>query len=102
MKKLFFALLCLGFSQAQAAAVQISAVPTGWRLENYPGDYVAVWFTPSPCASGQLSFPSTTSSADKNRFWALVLAAKLSQKPIFVFYDDQTPNCTIYSFGTDS
>src|SRR5438876_165256 len=103
MKKLFLALVCVGcFSQAQAASVQLSAVPTNWRLENYPGDGVYVWFTPSSCANGMLSLPSTTTSADRNRFWALVLAAKLSQKPIFVFYDGQSPTCTIVSFGMDS
>jgi len=102
MKKLFLALLCVGcFSQAQADVVQLSAVPTNWRLENYPGDGVHLFFTPSPCTSGYMSLPSTMTSADRNRFWALVLAAKLSQKPIFVLYDNQSPGCTIVSFGMD-
>lgn len=89
-------LLILGSS---VYAASVNAVPTGWRLENYPGDRVYVYFTGSPCTSGLLSFDTNATNEDKNRFWSLVMAAKLSNKPIIVYYDNSTSNCYITSFA---
>lgn len=104
MKRIVLALvLLLAAPLATAAPVFFSEVPTNWRLENYPGGSdVGAWFTPSSCGFGRISFPNTAKESDKNRFWALVMAAKLTQKSIFVIYDNATaPNCTIVSFGID-
>ncbi|OGA24699.1 MAG: hypothetical protein A3I02_01990 [Betaproteobacteria bacterium RIFCSPLOWO2_02_FULL_67_26] len=103
MKKVLFVLLISFLPQAHAEVASMNVVPTAWRLENYPGDGVAVYFTSSPCPSGQLSFPSTATVADKNRFWALVTVAKLTQRAIFVyyFYDQAAFTCQIVSFGMD-
>ena len=84
-----------------AAEAMLTAVPTAWRLQQYinsGGTAETVWYTGSPCGSGNLSL-GTATEAEKNRFWALVMAAKLSNHSIFVFYE--TTNCTITSFGMD-
>jgi hypothetical protein len=102
MKKIISILLLCMLSAAQAATVSIVAVPTSWRLENYAGNsVVSAWFTGSSCTNGVLTFPSQATAADKNRFWALVLAAKLTQKAIFVFYDDAIGGCQMISYGMD-
>ena len=92
--------LAVTFS-VNAAEAYITAVPTAWRLQQYinTGSNVeTVWFTGSPCSNGNLSL-GTVTEAEKNRFWALVLSAKLSSRAIFVYYE--TTNCTITSFGMD-
>lgn len=90
---------------ALAAAVQISEVPTNWRIENYPASTsgVTIWYSSSPCASGTLTLPSGATSADMNRLWSLILAAKLSGHKIFVYYENSSSpaSCPILSFGMD-
>jgi hypothetical protein len=54
---------------AEAALVQVNAQPAAWRVENYPGDGLVIWYTGAPCGQGQLIFDSTFSKADLNRFW---------------------------------
>lgn len=84
-----------------AAEVVISAVPTTWRLQNYMSSSgLVLWFTGSSCTNGLLTF-SNPSEQDKNRLWSLVLAAKLSGKAIFIYYDNAASNCPINSFGMD-
>ena len=101
MKKFIFLLLFV-CGAAQADQVTISAIPSAWRLENYPGDNVVVWFPPSTCANGMLSFPSTATIADRNRFFALILAAKLANAQMFVMFDSTVASCPILSFGMNS
>ena len=102
--RLTFALifLCLSFT-SDANSLFLKEDPSSWRLENTLPEGVTVWFTSSSCVNGQLGFPSNTSSDDKNRFWSVVLAAKMSSKKVFVFYDSEsTPGyCKIFSFGID-
>ena len=96
--------LLLGMSLSANAALQvISAVPTNWRLQNYSGSVAAVYFTGSPCTSGALTFSTGSTQADANRFWSLILAAKLSNHSVFVYYDDSSAPglCQINSFGMD-
>lgn len=77
----------------------IEAVPTAWRLENYVGATgIAAWYTGSPCATGNLSFNSSATADDKNRFWSLVMTAKVSGKPIGVAYVNVSGSCQIVSF----
>jgi hypothetical protein len=84
--------------QANAAEAVITAIPTAWRLQQYVGSVATVWFTGSSCNNGNLSLGAAT-EAEKNRFWSLVLAAKLSNHSVFVYYE--TTNCTVTSFGMD-
>ncbi|MEJ2043236.1 MAG: hypothetical protein P8X74_01080 [Reinekea sp.] len=83
-----------------AANVPISATPTAWRLQNYTGDNVVAWYTGSACTNGQLTFGSNASRDDKNRFWSVMMAAKVAGKPVVVFYDDSAApaRCIITSF----
>lgn len=87
----------------QANLVMVSGVPTPWRLQNYVPDSVALYYTPSTCSYGSLSFPNNSTLADRNRFWALILAAKLASKSVYIYYDDSnSPGaCYISSFGMD-
>jgi hypothetical protein len=94
----FLACTCLATIPAQAANVILDPVPTSWRLENYAGDNVVVYFTGSSCPSGMLTFGPNATLADKSRFWSLVMTAKVSGKRIGVVYDDATPGCQIVSF----
>ena len=84
-----------------AAQVFINAIPTNWRLENYPGDTVAAWYTGSSCPSGQLALVGFSAN-DKNRFFALILSAKIAGSKVIVSYDNTTSACTIVSFGMDA
>src|SRR5688572_9895629 len=101
IKSIVSFVLFLAAPAAMAAAVYFSEVPTNWRLENYPHvSDVGAWFTPSSCPHGRIGLPITAKESDKNRFWALVTAAKLTQKSMFIIYDNATaPHCTILSFG---
>jgi len=83
-------------SNAEAAEAQFVAVPTAWRLEDYANGSVAAYFTPSQCAQGQILLPASMSNEVKNRFWSLVMTAKVARKPIGVFYD--TTTCTVTKF----
>jgi hypothetical protein len=99
---LFF--LIFGIQSSSFATVQlISAVPTSWRLQDYVGSVVTVWFTPSPCTYGNLALPSGSTQAEINRFWALILGAKLSNRAVYVYYDDAAApsSCIVTSFGMD-
>jgi len=79
-RRLFFAGVLLFTFIAHADVIEIDVVPTAWKLENYVGAIgVVVWNTTSNCTTGSLGFPSGASSVDLNRFWATVIAAKVSQ-----------------------
>ena len=89
-------------SSAHAALAFVSVVPSTWRLQTYAGatgsGNVVLWFTGSPCTNGSLVM-NNASEQDKNRLWATVMAAKLANRHMFVYYDDT--NCVINSFGFD-
>jgi hypothetical protein len=101
MKKFAVIFLLLVSQMSQAAIVPISVVPTAWLLQNYLPSNVVLWFTGSSCASGMLALPPSATAADQQRLYATVLAAKLSNSKIFVYYDDSTPSCFITSFGAN-
>lgn len=88
---------------AMASSTQISEVPTNWRLENYPAGPVTIWFSSSTCTSGSLSLPANATASDINRFWSLILSAKLSGHKVFVYYENASAptSCPIISFGMD-
>lgn len=94
-----FLILLLG--KAFAGNVSLVAVPTAWKLQNYIGDNVVIWYSPSPCTNGQLTLPSNATADDKDRLWSLIMAAKISGKKMQIYYDDsEVPSkCTITSFS---
>jgi hypothetical protein len=84
---------------AAFADTEIQAVPTNWRLQNYiGGSGVVAWFTGSTCTNGALNFPSSATADDKNRFFSLILSAKISSKTVGVYYETVSGNCQITSF----
>lgn len=95
-------LLALSSSASQAAATAVTNPPSAWRLEDYAGGGVVLWFTSSPCRNGLISLGPNASTGTQARFWATVSAAKLTGKKIFVYYDNETPNCNLISFGFDT
>jgi len=77
----------------------IFAVPTNWRLQNYVSSQgVVAWFTGSNCTNGLVSFDSSASADDKNRFYSTVLTAKISGKAVGIFYETTSGACHITSF----
>lgn len=83
---------------AMAAGMSLAEVPTAWRLENYMGNNVVAWYTSATCSNGsQLHFGSDAMTDDKNRFWSIVMTAKVSSRKVFVYYE--STNCNIVSFG---
>jgi hypothetical protein len=101
--KAFIAMLAvslgLGLSPAAHADTEIVAIPTSWRLQNYIGTPgLVAWFTGSSCSNGVLNFSSTSTADDRNRFYSLVLTAKVSGKSIGVYYETVSGNCQIQSF----
>lgn len=98
IRRIILACLCLTALPAQTATIFLEQIPTAWRLENYPGGGVVAYFTGSSCQNGKLSFPPNATENDKNRFWSLVMAAKVSGKRIGVAYNDATSDCQMLSF----
>jgi hypothetical protein len=54
---------------ARADVVELDSIPTGWKIENYIGDVIDLWWTPSPCTNGQMTLPANASADDKKRLW---------------------------------
>ena len=84
---------------SQAAVIGLIEPATRWRLENYTGDSLYVWYTGSKtyCNQGHLKLAANATASDRNRFWATVSTAKANDKKMMVYYESTT--CTITSFG---
>lgn len=102
--KVVFAILtcCLFFlvSSAHAENVVLEEIPSNWRLENYVGGNIVVWWSSSSCQNGMMVLNGAT-EGEENRFWSLVMAAKVASKKMGVVYDNATTSCTIHSFFLD-
>ncbi|MBA6302355.1 hypothetical protein [Colwellia sp. MB02u-14] len=97
-KFLMLVVFLLNTKFALAAGLStLEVIPTSWKLEDYMGGQVFVWFSESSCVNGQLQFPAHATSEDKNRFWSVVMTAKISKRKVFVNYFND--GCVIKSFG---
>lgn len=98
---IFLALFSCGAAHAERREIYYSAADgkQPWKLENYVGDLVALWKTPSTCTDGAIGFPANFTNGDKNRFYATMIAVKTSNVVMFVYYDDVPGACTMVSFG---
>lgn len=105
VKSSLFAVVSAVFSIAglaipgSAFATQATVVgsPTSWRLQDYVGGPVSVYFTPATtCTNGGLSFSASAAAEEMSRFFSLVLTAKVSGAQIGIIYDNTT--CIISSF----
>ncbi len=79
--------------------LEVEAVPTAWRLENYVAEHkVVLWFTGATgCINGNLNGTGMTQD-DYNRLWSLILTAKASNRPVGVRYTADSLTCNIVSF----
>ncbi len=90
------AAMCSTMARADS---EMFVVPANWRLQNYiGGSGLVAWYTGSTCTNGLLSFSSSATSDDRNRFFSAVLSAKLSGKAVGVFYETVSGSCQITSF----
>ena len=98
--------LALPLSASAAARALNDVNVANVKLENYPsadGRGVTLWFVPgSTCTNGKISFGTNASTADGDRLWSVVTAAKLSGKKVFLIFEDTSPQCTLVSFGLSS
>ena len=86
-------------SNAFAQTTQlIEAIPKAWRLQNYVGGPVIVYYTGSPCQSGQISMPISATSDEQNRFYSLIMSAKISGQEVGVYYAYDGASCIVTSF----
>ena len=74
-------------SGAASATANVTAVPTGWKLQSYGGVSTTLWYTGSPCTNGQLTFDASESPDRNKLLWATILAAKSAQLPVSIDYD---------------
>lgn len=79
----------------------IASAPTNWRLQDYGGGMINLWFTGSPCTNGQLVLLQSAPEGTKDRLWSLILTAKVSNRPVGIYYHFDGTNCVIDSFYTD-
>ncbi len=102
MKRIIVSLICfLTAFPAYSALVQMVAVPTGWKLQNYVGNNVVAYYTGSACTYGGVQFPSGATIDDMNRFWSVIMTAQTTGAFVFVIYDNSAApaSCIITSFG---
>lgn len=104
MKRLFtiFSILILFAitTSASAVVVQMVANPNdGFKLEMYNGGDLVTWFAGSSCDQGKVSIRAVEPEEYKNRYWALILSAKLANRNIFIRYENTDPDCPIASYG---
>jgi len=98
--KLSLALVVGIFAVGPAFAdAQVSGNPSTWQLANYLGGDVTVFNTGATCIYGQMQMPSSlTSSDDRNRFWSMILTAKVTGRNVTVRYETTSGLCRITNF----
>lgn len=57
-----------------------------------------MWYSGSTCTNGQLTFSPTATADERNRFFAMILTAKVSRKVVGIYYDNVNGSCQINSF----
>jgi hypothetical protein len=72
-----------------------------WRIQNYVGDHIQLFYTGSGCGpASSLQLPAGASAEERERLWSTMSAAKLSNKRIFVYFDNAPATCgNILSYG---
>jgi hypothetical protein len=85
----------LGSSPAYCET-NIEAIPTGWLLQDYLGQNMIAYYSGSNCLKGEIVMPASSTDAEKERFWSLVMTAKAANHIVGVFYDESN-NCQITS-----
>jgi hypothetical protein len=76
----------------------IQGSPASWRLQNYVGGLVSIYYSGSTCTNGLLNLPASSSADERNRLWSLVMTAKATGSTVGIFYETTSGNCNITSF----
>ncbi|MDV6331303.1 hypothetical protein [Asticcacaulis sp. 201] len=96
------ALLVSGVSLETSAVAQttslVEAVPSKWRLQNYIGGNVRVYFTGSTCDYGNITMPASSTAEELNRFYSTVMTAKATSKTMGIYYIYDGSSCFVTSF----
>ena len=97
------AALAVASVAAPANAGVLNEVPTAWRLENYAGDNLVIWFTSAnpECTNGKMSMSTSMTVEDRNRIWSTVLAAKLANRKVGLSYGGSGDFCVVSSVFID-
>ena len=102
MKTLTFLIVFLNliFSN-NILASELVEVPAQWRVD-YSGSAdpdIVVFYSGSTCPSGTLRLSAATFGVEgKDLFWNIVMASKVSDRKLRVFYTDDGA-CSITMFG---
>lgn len=82
---------------SRATPVEIHAIPTAWRLQDYGDPNLYVYFTGAKeCQNGALWLNSALAQNSKDRFWSLIMSAKISKSQVGLVYESTT--CQITTF----
>ena len=92
------AALCVLLTGGPALADEAAGVPTNWRMQDYTGGKIDLWYTGSTCGNGHLVLLASAPEGSKDRLWSLVLSAKLAHHSIGIFYHVENNDCVIDSF----
>lgn len=94
--------LCLAATAFGAGVANASsgfdAPVNGWLVQDYPTS-VALWYTPSTCVNGGVTFTSSDSQERQSRLIAMVLAAKAMGAKMHITYEVSGGSCLISDFG---
>jgi hypothetical protein len=91
----------IAFAAPACADNQVSGIPSSWQLTNYNDSSggVTVFNAGSTCVYGQMQMSaSLTSNDDRNRFWSMILTAKVAGRNVVVRYETSSGNCRITNF----
>lgn len=97
----FLATLITGSAHAEVRQIFFTgtAGQSSFKVENYMGNSIAIWNTPSTCQGGLVTLPASATADDRSRLYSTVIAAKTGRMTMFIYYDDQPTGCVIVSFG---
>ena len=96
------AIMCLALPAAQTQAQTmfiVDAVPTAWRLQDYLGGAIHIWFTGSSCSNGNLTLLASVPEGVKDRLWSTVMSGKLARHPVIIYYRVEGGGCIIDNFS---
>jgi hypothetical protein len=93
------ALVAAGATNASQYSINMPA--TNWRMQNFTGNQVYLFFTGSACANGQLALPAGESADRQKLLAATILSSKATGYKMVIGYDMAGTTCTIADFGLD-
>lgn len=99
MKKIILCIFSIA-ATSFAHAETFNEPPNSWILESYDSTGVVFNQTPATCLNGRIILPGTSSIADRNRLFSIVMAAKMSGGKISITYAVSGNSCIVTKFST--